>query len=162
MLRPWIISAIFLLFGSPGPSLAEPQTLVEVCMAQQEADGGAPDSCIGVSVRSCSERAVSTADQVACIEFEAMFWSDRLKIVFDQLLKHYEAEDAEYESLRAVAPIFQNTQEVWETWRDAKCGFAYGEYRGGSMGVAASFYCQMQMTAERALEIEALLADIAP
>ena len=162
MLRPWIFSAIFFLFGLPGQSLAEPKAPVAFCMAQQQADGGAPDSCIGVSVRACSEQAMTTADQVSCIEFEAMFWSDRLKIVFDQLLKHYESEDAEYESLRAVAPLFQNTQEVWETWRDAKCRLAYGEYRGGTMGVPASSYCDMQMTAERALEIEALLADFAP
>lgn len=162
MRRPSIFCATLFLFAMPGQTGAEPDRLVEQCLAQLEREGGTSDSCIGVSVRACSEMAMSTADQRACIAPETVFWSARLQTAYDQLLKRYVSEDAEYSSVRAVAPLLRATQEAWQSWRDAQCSFAYGEYRGGSMGVAASAYCKMQMTAERALQVETLLDDLVP
>ena len=55
-----------------------------------------------------------------------------------------------------MAARLRETQRGWIEWRDLKCRFAYDEFRGGTLGRITGADCIMNMTAERAFELEDL------
>ena len=141
----------------PAQSASESASMACLSQADEGVVGGG--SCIGRLVAPCSEAAVTTSAQLACIAPEQDIWDHRLEAAYAKLMRAYESADADYEPIRRLAPLLRNTQQSWRAWRDAKCGFEYSKFRGGSLGRIASAYCHLEETANRSLELQALLSE---
>lgn len=140
-------------------NLLSPATAMEGCLYQAEFGRGTQEGCIGIMYEYCPENAGSTVDMLGCIEPEIQFWDQKLNSVYGDLINVYEDQDSDFDEVRALAPRLRNVQLEWVEWRDAKCGFAYDQYRGGTIGRLTGANCQLEETAKRALEIQDLLAE---
>lgn len=136
-----------------------PQSALQVCLLEAELGSGAEKECIGMIIDHCPDNSGTTADMLDCIASEMAFWDDRLNSVYGELIAAYEALDKDMDDGRTVAALIRSTQRQWMTWRDAKCGFEYEKYRGGTMGRLAGAFCQMEETANRTFELQDLLAE---
>lgn len=139
--------------------IAEAQRHVETCLSEVQSGERDARSCIGASVAPCATDAITTVDMLSCIEPELVIWDERLNAAYAELLRVYGEQDLEDDPIRALAPRLEQVQTQWRTWRDAKCGFAYAQFRGGSMGRITGSDCHLRETGLRALELEALLED---
>ncbi|MEL6861844.1 MAG: lysozyme inhibitor LprI family protein [Pseudomonadota bacterium] len=136
-----------------------PKALVEDCLARAETGEVTQDSCIGTYANICAFTAFSTVDMLGCMSSEADVWEVRLAERYEALLEVYAAQDAFEDPIWALAPRLENAQAQWRDWRDAKCGFEYDKFRGGSMGRITGANCRLDETAKRALELETLLEE---
>ena len=103
--------------------------------------------------------AVTTVDMLECYVSETEYWENRVTVTFAALSEVYRLQDEDDEPVRALLPRLENVQAQWRQWRDAKCGFEYDKFRGGSLGRVVSVDCRLQETAERVLELEDLLEE---
>ena len=146
--------------GSPSAhEMKTPAQMVEGCLTDAEQNDRDPGLCIGVSVRDCAENVLSTVDTIACIQPEFSVWNSRMDEAYQALSNVYAEQDAEDDPIRALAPRLDMLQRQWISWRDAKCGFEYDKYRGGSMGRVTSADCHLHETALRVLELATMLEE---
>lgn len=136
-----------------------PETALEGCLYQAMLGRGTEEDCIGIMYEYCPENAGTTVEMLGCIEPEIQFWDQKLNSAYGDLINVYEEQDSDFEDVRALAPRLRNVQLQWIDWRDAKCGFAYDQYRGGTIGRLTNANCRLEETAKRALEIQDLLVE---
>jgi len=87
------------------------------------------------------------------------YWDDRLNSAYVRLMEHYRDIDTEYAKKFSSYERMRNVQRRWLSWRETKCEFERYKTRimGRWMKVFAELDCRYVLTAERALELEAIL-----
>lgn len=141
------------------PAVLNPEEVIEGCLYQAEMGTGSPAGCIGVMVDHCPENLGTTVDMLNCLSTEIDFWEQRLVARYKTLKTLYLEQDSDFDEIRALGPQLENVQAAWADWRDAKCGFAYSQYRGGSLGRIVGADCRLEETARRVIELEELIAE---
>ena len=96
----------------------------------------------------CMDNASSTVAMSGCIQAETKLQDAQLNRVYKQLLAKLEA--APQKSLRDV-------QRQWIAYRDGNCKF-HVQASGGTMAQLEGAMCVMDMTRERAAELERVLS----
>jgi len=135
---------------------------LELCLSGEDAQQAGADSCIGLISDKCLEGTMeTTVDSLRCDGKETAVWDGRLNTTYKALRQIYQQNDAEmseYDGFNRANEL-REVQRAWIVWRDAKCDFAYGEFRGGTIGKLVASDCEKALTAERALELEELLSN---
>ncbi|WP_456381879.1 lysozyme inhibitor LprI family protein [Hydrogenimonas sp.] len=94
--------------------------------------------------RRCLEKALGSADALACIEAEIAYQDKRLN-------------EAYKEAKSRIQPFRRDTlrdiQRLWLRYRDAKCGF-YRHKESGSGGVSDMSQCILDETVKRTVELK--------
>lgn len=87
------------------------------------------------------------------------YWDDRLNHAYKRLMEHYHVYDDQYHKRLAPAYKLRDVQRRWNSWRDIKCEFEEhkAHLMSKRMRVLDQLDCRYIMTAERALELEAIL-----
>lgn len=144
------------------PQTFDAAETLDLCLSGEGAQQDGADSCIGLISNKCLEGTMETTmDNLRCDAEEIAVWDRRLNVAYkslQQIYKQNDAEMSEYDGFNRANEL-REVQRAWIVWRDAKCDFAYGEFRGGTMGKLSASYCQTALTAERALELEDLLSN---
>ena len=96
----------------------------------------------------CMDKANTTVAMGACIKAETKLQDDRLNRVFKQLMG--KLDSAQQKSLRDV-------QRSWIGYRDGNCKF-HVQASGGTMAALEGGMCVLDMTRERAAELERILS----
>ncbi|MBV4492923.1 lysozyme inhibitor LprI family protein [Pseudomonas oryzicola] len=96
----------------------------------------------------CMDRASSTVAMSECIRAETQVQDQRLNRVYKQLMSRLDA--GQQKSLRDV-------QRKWLAYRDGNCQF-HVQASGGTMAALEGGTCLMDMTRDRAAELERLLS----
>ncbi|BBH44411.1 lysozyme inhibitor LprI family protein [Pseudomonas sp. KU43P] len=96
----------------------------------------------------CMDKASSTVAMSACIQAETKLQDARLNRVYKQLLGRLDS--GQQKSLREV-------QRQWIGYRDANCRF-HVQASGGTMAQLEGGMCVLDMTRERAAELERVLS----
>lgn len=96
----------------------------------------------------CMDKASSTVAMNACIQAETQLQDQRLNRVYKQLMGKLDA--GQQKSLRDV-------QRKWMAYRDGNCQF-HVQASGGTMAQLEGGTCVMDMTRDRAAELERVLS----
>ncbi|MBA6113003.1 DUF1311 domain-containing protein [Pseudomonas asiatica] len=96
----------------------------------------------------CMDKASSTVAMSECIRAETQLQDQRLNRVYKQLMGKLDA--GQPKSLRDV-------QRKWLAYRDGNCGF-HVQASGGTMAQLEGGSCVMDMTRDRAAELERVLS----
>ncbi|MGE8112080.1 MULTISPECIES: lysozyme inhibitor LprI family protein [Pseudomonas] len=96
----------------------------------------------------CMDKASSTVAMSSCIQAETQLQDQRLNRVYKQLATKLGA--GQQKSLRDV-------QRQWIAYRDANCKF-HVQASGGTMAQLEGGMCVLDMTRERAAELERVLS----
>ncbi|MGS7252136.1 DUF1311 domain-containing protein [Pseudomonas sp. SK] len=96
----------------------------------------------------CMDKASSTLAMSECIKAETQVQDQRLNRVYKQLMGKLDA--GQQKSLRDV-------QRTWLAYRDGNCQF-HVQASGGTMAVLEGGTCLMDMTRDRAAELERVLS----
>ncbi|MGY4524100.1 lysozyme inhibitor LprI family protein [Pseudomonas sp. UBA4617] len=96
----------------------------------------------------CMDKASSTVAMSDCIKTETHVQDQRLNRVYKQLMGKLDA--GQQKSLRDV-------QRTWLAYRDGNCQF-HVQASGGTMAALQGGTCLMDMTRDRAAELERLLS----
>ncbi|MNC11109.1 hypothetical protein D3C76_280090 [compost metagenome] len=96
----------------------------------------------------CMDKASSTVAMSECIRAETQLQDQRLNRVYKQLMGKLDA--GQQKSLRDV-------QRRWLAYRDGNCGF-HVQASGGTMAQLEGGTCVMDMTRDRAAELERVLS----
>ncbi|CAB5600240.1 MULTISPECIES: lysozyme inhibitor LprI family protein [Pseudomonas] len=96
----------------------------------------------------CMDKASSTVAMSECIRAETQLQDQRLNRVYKQLMGKLDA--GQQKSLRDV-------QRKWLAYRDGNCGF-HVQASGGTMAQLEGGSCVMDMTRDRAAELERVLS----
>lgn len=143
--------------GNSAPSTSEVQ--MQQCLDKAGKTSANVSSCVGTIIDACPGIEGSTSDMVECIELELTFWDTRLNAAYKDVRAVYAEQDQDEPDGMKLADELRDTQRAWIAWRDAKCSFAYREFRGGTMGRITGADCMNSMTAARAIELEEHLAN---
>lgn len=100
------------------------------------------------SYQQCMDQASSTVAMGECIKAETQMQDQRLNRVYKQLMGKLDA--AQQKSLRDV-------QRKWIAYRDGNCQF-HVQASGGTMAQLEGGTCLMNMTRDRAAELERVLS----
>ena len=157
------------LAGSPATAnetlVATYGTALETCYANA-ASTPERQACIGVMSTACSAReegGETTLGIVSCLMAEATFWDGYLNTEYQAVRARAKAADTDeaayFPEFAKRADALLAAQRAWITFRDAECFRAYAEWGSGSMRNIASADCQMQMTADRTIELRRSLED---
>lgn len=133
--------------------------VLNACLANA-ADGAALRACIGRMSTACmdgQEGGHTTLGMTSCLNAEARVWDGVLNAEYKAsraFAKAMDADEAAYfpEFARRAEALLA-AQRAWIAFRDAECDLAHAEWGSGSMRNIAWADCQMQMTAERAIEL---------
>ncbi|HGY9624384.1 TPA: lysozyme inhibitor LprI family protein [Pseudomonas putida] len=117
--------------------------IVLACCAIQ-AQAEAPSS----SYSQCMDKAMSTLAMSNCIVAETQVQDERLNRVYKQLMA--KLEPSQQKALRDV-------QRTWIKYRDENCAF-HGQVSGGTARQLEGGMCLMDLTRERAVELERVLS----
>ena len=96
----------------------------------------------------CMDKASSTVAMSECIRAETQLQDQRLNRVYKQLMG--KLDGGQQKSLRDV-------QRKWLAYRDGNCGF-HVQASGGTMAQLEGGSCVMDMTRDRAAELERVLS----
>ncbi|MGN8250058.1 lysozyme inhibitor LprI family protein [Pseudomonas sp. SMV7] len=96
----------------------------------------------------CMDKASSTVAMNECIKAETQVQDQRLNRVYKQLMGKLDA--GQQKRLRDV-------QRTWLAYRDGNCQF-HVQASGGTMAVLEGGTCLMDMTRDRAAELERVLS----
>lgn len=121
----------------------------EACLQEALGPGERLD-CIGASANQCMQETVggeTTAGMGGCLDRERDFWDARLNAAYQQLLAQQRGNSTVLDELRGM-------QRAWITYRDARCGYEYAQWGGGTGGGPAILACLMQATAEQTFILE--------
>lgn len=133
---------------------------LEACLQAADSDI-ARQACIGQGSDACmtGELGGSNAGMGLCYGGERDWWDARLNAAFQILLKAEEAAEADAKKFGYAAPPtvepLRQMQRAWIGFRDAACEYEHATWGGGSGGPVAVAACQMRLTAEQALALEA-------
>lgn len=119
-------------------------------------------ACVGQPAAQCLE-AAETPNTIArsiCADAELTYWKSYLNRVYDASYAALAADDAEDPNGPRQAPAFEAAQKAWLGWRQAECTFAASQMRGGSGAGPVQIGCEMGLTGQRALQVEAELAGL--
>ena len=95
----------------------------------------------------CMDKAASTLAMSSCIKAETSLQDERLNKVYKQLM--VKLDGSQQKKLRDV-------QRTWIKYRDGNCAF-HGQVSGGTISQLESGMCVMDLTRERAAELERVL-----
>ena len=162
-MRRFMILACLMM---PVPAFAQEGT-AEVQSAAEQCIKSATDlegrlTCVGQPSAQCVEAAETpnTIAQSICADAELSYWKTYLNRVYDESYAALAAGDAEDPNGPRQAPAFEAAQKAWLGWRQAECTFAASQMRGGSGAGPAQIFCEMGLTGQRALQVEAELAGL--
>ncbi|GIT92892.1 hypothetical protein JANAI62_33500 [Jannaschia pagri] len=118
-------------------------------------------ACIGQAARLCmdeTEGGHTTIGQTGCQAMEKGLWDDLLNSDWPEHRRWAEAADAAErevfgDTFSKRAEALRSAQRAWIAFRDAECGLAYALWGSGSMRNIAASACEMQMTAERVIDL---------
>lgn len=127
---------------------------LQSCIEAARDSGVAADQCIGAAADPCMEHPdfQSTMGMVACAMRETGFWDGQLNFVYGELRAALD---------RPAADELRDIQRLWIKWRDANCAFPVALYDGGTAMKPAIALCQMRETARRAIDLGAMLDEVA-
>ena len=137
---------------------------VEACIAQNRLERGNGEPCIQQVLDYCPESsAASGAPRGAqramrCSIYFGFYWNERLERAYIDLIQHYVDVDAGIPEPGHRGLQLQSAQKIWRDWRQAKCDFVVTGQTYYPWIQVEALDCQYQMTARRALELEALRA----
>lgn len=100
------------------------------------------------SYTQCMDKASSTLAMGACIQAETKLQDERLNRVYKQLMAKLEGQ--QQKDLREV-------QRSWIKYRDGNCAF-HGTLSSGSLYRIEGAMCTMDMSKDRAAELERVLS----
>ncbi len=141
------------------PSAAQMRAQIDACLEGAED----PGACIGRASGACMELpgGQTTVGMADCLGAETQAWDSLLNALWPRLKADAAEADAIESPQDAGLPgrgeSLLAAQRAWIAFRDAECLHAYA--RGG-MGTIRTLYgasCQLEETAERALEFRAWL-----
>lgn len=125
--------------------------------------------CIGMASTRCLYGPVggsSTVGMAACLDAELRQWDSMLNDAYQRLRALDAASDAEMgDSLPGVprlVPSLRDMQRAWIAFRDAACTYEAAQWGGGTGAGPASTQCLMELTARRALALQARVAGYDP
>ncbi len=106
--------------------------------------------CIGVASAACQEEpdGQTTMGMASCTMRETAWWDEMLNHNYTTLQNTLDAET--FAALRTA-------QRAWMDFRDAECDFQYTYWQEGTIRSLYASSCQLQMTAERALALDAVI-----
>ncbi|MEO1038272.1 MAG: lysozyme inhibitor LprI family protein [Pseudomonadota bacterium] len=132
------------------------RAIVGACVAAARARAEDASACVGRVASPCMERpgGDTTVGMVTCAGREHAIWDERLNAAYRALRQ---ALDHEYAQNRREALLI--AQRAWIRYRDAECSQQALQFEGGTLASVISTSCYLEMTAERALELEAQLED---
>ena len=160
------------------PALAQDGPRVEVgyddgflsaCLDRAAGDKGAGATaddlriCIGTAAQDCMARpgGDTTVGMSGCLGRETGEWDMLLNAWYDRALAQAEAADAELDRLGSAAapaaPVLRDAHRHWIAFRDASCTFESVRWQGGTAGGPASMQCMLELTAEQALRLRAVV-----
>jgi len=155
-------AAAFLIALLPAPALADasPENVATLDACMQAPTGAWPSrACIGVVSDPCLNMPTgeSTAGMVHCLFEEADAWDVLLNREYQSARTAFKRSDALSAPEWAIrAQTLRDAQRAWIAFRDANCESSYAVWGNGSIRRIAWAQCQMQMAAERTLELRAL------
>lgn len=108
--------------------------------------------CIGTVSNACMEQpgGSSTIGISECMSLETEWWDDRLNTLYGQL-----RETMDDETMFAL----RDAQRAWVNFRDTECSFLYTRWRDGTIRSTMYSGCMLDMTANRAIDLEILTLD---
>ncbi len=120
-------------------------------------------ACLGTMSTTCMDSqdgGHSTLGMTSCLNAEAKVWDTFLNAEYKAtraFAKAMDADEAEYfPQFARRAETLLAAQRAWIAFRDAECDRAYADWGSGSMRNIAWADCQMQMTADRAIDLRAM------
>ena len=134
---------------------------IEACLADVEGD--AKRACIGLAADPCTQTpdGYTMVGMGFCFGKERDWWDARLNAAYTELRALHAKQDEENASyglkLPKVADALRDMQRAWIDYRDSACDYERSQWGGGTGGGPATSRCQMQMTGEQALALEAKL-----
>lgn len=156
MTRALRLAALAFALSLPaGLAAADTETDVaalEECLGPINAEQGPEDrECIGVISEPCQERLTdaTTVAAAECLINERDAW--------DVLLTRYYEELRKAESDPARSTLRQ-AQDLWVSFRDADCDFAYQQFEGGTIRQLTAADCLRDRTATRVLQFRDYLS----
>ncbi|MFI7835499.1 lysozyme inhibitor LprI family protein [Pseudomonas asiatica] len=96
----------------------------------------------------CMDKASSTVAMSECIRAETQLQDQRLNRVYKQLMGKLDA---------GLQKSLRDVQRKWLAYRDGNCGF-HVQASGGTMAQLEGGSCVMDMTLDRAAELERVLS----
>jgi len=152
MLTTVFILALSLTPGSePGPRDVQ---ALSACIAASKN----PQSCVGAVSGPCMEFEDSgdtTSGMIACTQRELVLWDQRLNTAYADLRTRLLNSDQDQRRRDAV----RAAQRAWISYRDAECDQLAMQFLGGTLSGVIAVACLNDMTAERALDLEAQAAE---
>lgn len=125
------------------------------------ADPAAKYACVGQAAQACTEASGndSTIGMSACYGAELDLWKAQLNATYDKLNATHEASDKRIEGVGATpqAPELEAAEKAWLAYRDAECSYQAGFFAGGSGAGPAQVLCEMTLTGQRAIDLNASL-----
>jgi uncharacterized protein YecT (DUF1311 family) len=145
---------------APADGASAAVTAAETCTRAAE-DVAGRLACVGLARTQCIEAAETpnTIAQSECAAWELDYWKTSLNQSYDEFHAALTADDAEGPS-RSQAAAFEAAQKAWLAWREAECTFAASRMRGGSGAGPAEISCELYLTGQRAVEVEAELSGL--
>ncbi|MEM7459255.1 MAG: lysozyme inhibitor LprI family protein [Pseudomonadota bacterium] len=147
--------------GSPYPFERE----LNDCIREDVLKRGIGEPCIDLVDIECPQESPrrGAQDLMSCSDYQTAYWSKRLQAAVREVLAAYDAQDAEKPSDRKRGPQLQDVQAKWSAWRDAKCRFVViADNHTNHWRHMRGVNCRYQLTALRALELEALKRVLVP
>lgn len=149
-----IVAAALLLPASAwaqNVQAAKDSNTIQDCVKSRGANDNRWETCIGLVANPClaSDKAVSTADQVACIARERTVWDDILNETFRRLRDKLDGDQQ---------AKLRDMQRAWIASRDRTCGF-YRDYFQGTIASTMGADCVNKQTARQALFLLGFLLD---
>lgn len=132
-------------------------------------EGGGGRDCIGLASATCmeaTEGGYSTIGMVGCISAEHDWWDADLNSSYRALRTLERAADAGWPSVPGMLPrpsgvdALRDMQRAWITFRDATCFYDELQWWDGTGASLVGAACRSQMTAEQALRLRRLMADL--
>ncbi|WP_127109784.1 lysozyme inhibitor LprI family protein [Pararhodobacter zhoushanensis] len=137
-------------------------TGVAACLDASE-DEAAARACIGVGSGACMDGAPggqSTVGMMSCLLAERDAWDVLLNEEYQSARTAARQMDAAEQpanpEFAVRADRLRDAQRAWIAFRDANCAMEYAVWGGGSMRQITGADCQMQMTAERTIQLRSL------
>ena len=151
--------AAFALVQSDAPA-GEPtdaeRASIEACVTAARVASEDAMSCAGRVASACMDQpgGDTTVGMVMCSAREHAIWDERLNTAYRAFRA---ALDDAYSQNRREAVLI--AQRAWIRYRDAECAQQALQFEGGTLASVISAGCYLQMTAERALELEIQLEE---
>ena len=112
--------------------------------------------CIGAMAQVCmddQDGGHTTLGMSSCLGAEGEVWDRFLNAEYKATMAWSAASDEDFPEFAKRAEYLRAAQRAWIAFRDAECALEYAQWGSGSMRSIAGADCQMQMTAERTIDL---------